>query len=162
MGVTSSRPAEEHDGAAEYDDIFFSTAGAAPTSLEKPWGADNITIDDVAWHVAIAMSVIRAAGTPESELVEQALNPAHAFDAVLLSRLRPELGFGDTTLLVDVSFHMRRLLQTADYYSNHIALSRFKSLTIFSMKRWWGSIRPSSCIPKYGKLLGMWTPSTIR
>ena len=66
MGVTSSRPAEEHDEAAEYDDIFFSTAGAAPTSLEKPWGADNITIDDVAWHVAIAMSVIRAAVTPRS------------------------------------------------------------------------------------------------
>lgn len=135
MGATSSRPAKEHDEAAEYDDIFFSTAGAAPTSLEKPWGADNITVDDVAWHVAIAMSVIRAAGTPESEFVEQALDPAHAFDAVLLSRLRSELGFGDTTLLVDVSFHVRRLLQIANYYSNHIALSRFKSLTIFSMKR---------------------------
>ena len=78
MGVTSSRPAEEHDEAAEYDDIFFSTAGAAPTSLEKPWGADNITIDDVAWHVAIAMSVIRAAGTPESELIEQPLVRANS------------------------------------------------------------------------------------
>ena len=139
MGVTSSRPAEEHDEAAVYDEIFFSTASAAPTSLEKPWGADNITIDDVAWHVAIALSVIRAAGTPESELVEQALGPAHAFDAVLLSRLRSELGFGDTMLLVDVNFHVRRLLQTADYYSNHIALSRFKSLTLFSMKRFVGA-----------------------
>eukprot|EP00966_Prymnesium_polylepis_P276572 6389800-Prymnesium_polylepis.1 len=69
------------------------------------------------------MSVIRAAGTPESELVEQALDPAHAFDAVLLSRLRSELGFGNTTLFVDVSFHVRRLLQIADYYSMHIALS---------------------------------------
>ena len=74
MGVTSSRAAEEHDEAAKYDDIFFSAAGAAPTSLEKPWGADNINIDDVAWHVAT--SVIRAAGTPESELVEQALDSA--------------------------------------------------------------------------------------
>ena len=90
MGVTSSRPAEEHDEAADYDDIFFSSEGAAPTSLEKPWGADNITVDDLAWHVAIATSVIREAGTRESEFIEQALDQAHAFDAVLLSRLRSE------------------------------------------------------------------------
>eukprot|EP00966_Prymnesium_polylepis_P276571 6389799-Prymnesium_polylepis.1 len=52
------------------------------------------------------MSVTRAAGTPESELVEQAFDPAYAFDAVLLSRLRSELGLGNTTLLVDVSLHV--------------------------------------------------------
>ena len=44
--------------------LLHHARGAVPSSAERPWGKEGITLDDVAHHAVIAHSVIRRAGGP--------------------------------------------------------------------------------------------------
>ena len=68
MGQAPSRPDDP-----DADDFFLSTAGAAKTSRDKPWGNDSmddglgpISLNDLAHHVSIAVAVLGSTGTPYS------------------------------------------------------------------------------------------------
>ena len=79
---------------ADSDDFFLSTAGAAKTSRDRPWGNETmddglgpVTLNDLAHHASVAVAVLGSAGTPYSTLTEQFMAPEHNFDAVQLVQL---------------------------------------------------------------------------
>ena len=131
MGNTSSTPQESEDD----DTTFFATPGAVPTSAERPWGDDGTSLDDMARHATIAMSVIRRAGLPRAALIEHGIERQYNFDAALLARLRSELGYGAGVSDADISYHVWRLLQVSNYWSGHIRLETLKYHVKLSLTR---------------------------
>ena len=127
----STGPSQESDD----DTYFYTTPGAVPSSAERPWGKEGTTLDDVAHHAAIAHSVIRRAGGPAVAAVERGLDPSYRFDAVLLARLRSELGFGLRISDADISWHVWRLLQIADHWSAMVRLETLYHHMMYSIKR---------------------------
>ena len=134
---------------ADSDDFFLSTAGAAKTSRDRPWGNETmddglgpVTLNDLAHHASVAVAVLGSAGTPYSTLTEQFMAPEHTFDAVQLVQLKAALGIPLAAPDVDVSWHVWRLLQLAAYWKKDMQLETFAHWTAYSLSRIFGVYDP--------------------
>ena len=90
----------------------------------------------------------RRAGGPAVAAVERRLDSSYRFEAVLLARLRSELGFGPTVSDADISWHVWRLLQIADQWSDQVRLETLKHQILYSLARVVGvSATPTEPLP---------------
>ena len=117
MGASSSTLESDMDSV-------LAMEGAAKISNERPWGSDNVHLSDVALHVSIVLRVFKRAGhqPASNDHVEQHMTPTLAHDEVLLARLRAELGYGIHMPLLDVSWHVWRIVSLAQYWARERSL----------------------------------------